>query len=81
MDTTTATVTPIATLVIHAAKPGHDQFEVTTADGTYLGRVKDGGHIVRNVDKLAKGYGLHRSSGYALDAERRLVATAVDLSA
>lgn len=77
MNTTTAT--PITTIVIHAAKPGHDQLEVTHADGSYIGRVKDGGHIVRNVDALARREGLHRSSGYALDAERRLVATAVVL--
>lgn len=78
MDTATAT-TSITSLVIHAAKTGHDQLEVTHADGSYIGRVKDGGHIIRNVDALAKREGLHRSSGYALNADRNLVATAVVL--
>lgn len=50
------------------------------AGETRIGSVKDGGQIVRNAEVVLKANGYLRSTGYDLDADRRLVATAYSLT-
>lgn len=45
-------------------------------DGQVLGSVKDGGNIVRNADRVLSDHGARRMSGYSLNADRHLTATA-----
>ena len=48
-------------------------------EGELLGTVKDGGHIVRNAERVIKAAGVIRTTGYNLDEDRNLVATAIRL--
>lgn len=44
-------------------------------NGDVIGSVKDGGHIVRNADRMLTLNGFRRLSGYSLNADRQLTAT------
>lgn len=46
-------------------------------DGEVLGSVKDGGHIVRNVDRFLSNNGIRRVSAYSLNADRQLTALGI----
>lgn len=49
-------------------------------EGELLGTVKDGGHIIRNAERVLKAAGIIRTTGYDLDADRNLTATAIRLA-
>lgn len=48
-------------------------------EGELLGTVKDGGHIIRNAERVLKAAGVIRTTAYTLDDDRNLVATAIRL--
>lgn len=48
-----------------------------TVDGNVLGTVKDGGHIVRNVDRVLRNHDILRTSAYSVNAAGELTATAI----
>jgi hypothetical protein len=47
-----------------------------SANGVILGTVKDGGHIVRNAEKILKANGILRATGYSLQ-DGNLIANGV----
>lgn len=70
-DTVTVTLAPSA----HVA----GRLEVLV-DAELAGTVKDGGHIIRNADRVLRLARVYRSAGYDLDAAGNLTARAIRLA-
>lgn len=75
---TTTTSPEIVTVAIAPSTDIPGRLDVIAGD-TRIGTVMDGGQIVRNAERVLKANGYLRSTGYDLDADRRLVATAYSL--
>lgn len=79
--TSTTSPAPAATVIV-AIAPSADlpgRLDVIAGE-TRVGSVKDGGHIVANAERVLRANGYLRSTGYDLDADRRLVATAYSIA-